>query len=382
MMEVVFTLAGPLAATLAVVFLALGARHVVRSRQGEGAADGRPELGHKPSRDHCHDVALWCLRQGRLAEAQDLFLRAGEPGRAAQVATRLGHHRLAGALYETAGELLRAATAFEQAGMTGRANELRAAGQLAEAPTSRYLALDMDRPQRILRAGHGGITATPGQSAACGASTAVGAVAGRTSEGEGRGAKRGVREAWAALRAALPLGASGAPSPGLARRPGAPGGPSAGVVWDTSPPDATGGPTRADVAGEVRRPATATGPSTHPSARPATPARHRPLSPFGALLAVARGGGSASSLRPRRPFEDSWDVLMSGEPACLATPPAPQSARRAEPPRPASTPRTKDALALDTALATRGCHDAGPRGQPARGLTTRDYCPSSIPPSG
>ncbi|MDO8934233.1 MAG: hypothetical protein Q8S73_17590 [Deltaproteobacteria bacterium] len=357
MMEAVVTSAGPLAAALAVVFLALGLRHVVRSRRGEGLGDTRPELGHKPSRDHCHDVALWCLRRGHLAEAQDLFLRAGEPGRAAQVATRLGDHRLAGTLYETAGELLRAAAAYEHAGMAARASELRAAGQLAEAPTSRYLALDLDRPQRILRAGHGAVP----EETPCPASA------------EGRGATRGVRQAWAAFRAALPLGASSAPSPGLPQRPGTPGGPSAGVVWDF-PTGATGEPSGAAGVAEVRLPATAAAPATTP---PARPTRHRFLSPFGVLRAVARGGTAS----PRRDFEDSWEILISGEPPQRATSPAPRPTRPPEPLPPPHAPRRQGAR-LTPAPAEIALHEAHPPGPTSWGPTTRDYAPSSIPPPG
>lgn len=81
-MDVPFTTADPFALALVASGLALGAWALARALRGSGgdpprALDARLDAG----RDH--DAATACARQGRLAEAQELRLRAGDPGRAA-----------------------------------------------------------------------------------------------------------------------------------------------------------------------------------------------------------------------------------------------------------------------------------------------------------
>lgn len=80
-----------------------------------------------------HDAAQLCLKHDRLTLAQEYFIRSNEPGRAALLAFRLSDFRVAGELYERAGDRERAAIAFDRAGLTQKARELAAAAMPVEA---------------------------------------------------------------------------------------------------------------------------------------------------------------------------------------------------------------------------------------------------------
>jgi hypothetical protein len=66
------------------------------------------------------------LRAGRLRAAYDLFLRAQQPMRAAQIAARLGRLQDAAELFEKASSRKRAADLYKQVGMKQKAEELMA----------------------------------------------------------------------------------------------------------------------------------------------------------------------------------------------------------------------------------------------------------------
>jgi hypothetical protein len=102
------------------------------------------------------------LRAGRLRAAYDLFLRARQPMRAAQIAARLGRLQDAAELFEKAGSRKRAADLYKQVGMKQKAEELMAEEErsvrereeqkaplrkrLAEEPEEDVASLDRSSP--------------------------------------------------------------------------------------------------------------------------------------------------------------------------------------------------------------------------------------------
>ncbi|HEY2514961.1 MAG TPA: protein kinase [Polyangiaceae bacterium] len=69
-------------------------------------------------------AALLAAQDDDLETAYELYVRAQQPVKAAQLALRLGKSALAGELFEKAGDRMRAATAYRQAGMISKADEL------------------------------------------------------------------------------------------------------------------------------------------------------------------------------------------------------------------------------------------------------------------
>ena len=92
-----------LAALGAVVVLLLLALRALKAHreQSEGSIPGLDGL---LGAGHYEQAAALLLDHDRPNDAIELYLRAQKPGRAAQIAARFGNHRLAGELYERAGD--------------------------------------------------------------------------------------------------------------------------------------------------------------------------------------------------------------------------------------------------------------------------------------
>jgi tetratricopeptide (TPR) repeat protein len=113
------------ALALIVVGIVLGVLVVVRAlRGGAPKEEAVPGLEALIAAGRLRDAAMLCLRHERFDLAQEYFLRANEPARAAQVAQRLGNHKLAAELYERGGELRKAAACYERVGLLPKAQEL------------------------------------------------------------------------------------------------------------------------------------------------------------------------------------------------------------------------------------------------------------------
>ncbi len=85
------------------------------------------------------EAATLAMQHDRLHDALDLWLRAQEPARAAAIALRVGNARLAGELFERAGDKDRAIRAYEQSGNVEKVAELKGspaepAKEVEEAP--------------------------------------------------------------------------------------------------------------------------------------------------------------------------------------------------------------------------------------------------------
>ncbi|MFO0605653.1 MAG: protein kinase [Polyangiales bacterium] len=105
---------------LGVLVVARALRNAANRSEEEAA----PGLDALLAAGRHRDAAMLCLRHERFEEAQEYFLRANEPARAAQVAQRLGHHKLAAELFERGGELRKAAACYERVGQLPKAQEL------------------------------------------------------------------------------------------------------------------------------------------------------------------------------------------------------------------------------------------------------------------
>lgn len=125
------------ALALIVAGLLLGVLAAIKVMRGESTTKegGRavPGLDKLLAAGRYREAAILCLRHDRYSDAQEFFLRANEPARAAWVAQRVGNHRVAGELYEQAGDLRKAATCYERVGMGPRAQELLAKVEREEA---------------------------------------------------------------------------------------------------------------------------------------------------------------------------------------------------------------------------------------------------------
>jgi serine/threonine protein kinase/TolA-binding protein len=150
-MNLIERLADQPALGLVAAGVTLGVLVLVRSLQGTRANNGDnslPGLDALIAEGRYRDAAMLCMRNDRLAEAQELFLRAQEPTRAAQVAQRLGNLRLAGELYERGGELRKAAACYERVGMGPKAQELLAVVGVQEATTRGNTTAPKQTPSR------------------------------------------------------------------------------------------------------------------------------------------------------------------------------------------------------------------------------------------
>ena len=114
------------ALALIVAGIVLGILVVARAIRGGVRRDeeAAPGLDALLGAGRYRDAAMLCVRHERFEDAQEYFLRANEPARAAQVAQRLGSHKLAAELYERGGELRKAAACYERVGQLPKAQEL------------------------------------------------------------------------------------------------------------------------------------------------------------------------------------------------------------------------------------------------------------------
>jgi tetratricopeptide (TPR) repeat protein len=114
------------ALALIVAGIVLGVLVVARALRGGAGKEeeAAPGLDALVAAGRYRDAAMLCLRHERFSDAQEYFLRANEPARAAHVAQRLGNHKLAAELYERGGELRKAAACFERIGQLPKAQEL------------------------------------------------------------------------------------------------------------------------------------------------------------------------------------------------------------------------------------------------------------------
>jgi hypothetical protein len=90
-----------------------------------------PQLADDLARGNYADAAERELQAGRLPSAYDLFLRAQQPMRAAQVAVRQGRLQEAAELFERVGSRKRAADLYKQVGMQLKADQLLAEDERA-----------------------------------------------------------------------------------------------------------------------------------------------------------------------------------------------------------------------------------------------------------
>ena len=121
--QTAFAVAGVVMLVLVVFFVRAGTRKhgkKIDSTLAEDLANG-----------DCEAAAERELKAGRLRSAYDLFVRAQQPLRAAQIAVRQGRLQDAAELFEKAGSRRRAADLYKQVGMTLKAEELLAEEQRA-----------------------------------------------------------------------------------------------------------------------------------------------------------------------------------------------------------------------------------------------------------
>ena len=121
--QTAFAVAGVVMLVLVVFFVRAGTRKhgkKIDSTLAEDLAKG-----------DCEAAAERELKAGRLRSAYDLFVRAQQPLRAAQIAVRQGRLQDAAELFEKAGSRRRAADLYKQVGMTLKAEELLAEEQRA-----------------------------------------------------------------------------------------------------------------------------------------------------------------------------------------------------------------------------------------------------------
>ena len=121
--QTAFAVAGVVMLVLVVFFVRAGNRKhgkKIDSTLAEDLAKG-----------DCEAAAERELKAGRLRSAYELFVRAQQPLRAAQIAVRQGRLQDAAELFEKAGSRRRAADLYKQVGMTLKAEELLAEEQRA-----------------------------------------------------------------------------------------------------------------------------------------------------------------------------------------------------------------------------------------------------------
>jgi serine/threonine-protein kinase len=118
------------------------------SRRGEDTPLGRKmdrELARAIESGRWEVAAVRATTLGEHETALDMFLRAQKPGRAAQLAHRIGRVREAAELYERADELELARAAYEDAGVRHKAQEIAAEIERRKARSTREPPTVADR---------------------------------------------------------------------------------------------------------------------------------------------------------------------------------------------------------------------------------------------